>query len=246
MINYIKQKYGMFRKLNDFKNDFKKLKSQASNTTERFQMNYDEIYPCLWDKSINTDYDHHYLLHVAWAARKIAEIKPKKHVDISSSLNFCSTISAFVDVEFYDFRPAKIKNLSNLKCDQADLTKLHFDSCSINSLSCMHTVEHIGLGRYGDPLGYDSDLKSIEEMKRVVVSKGNILFVVPIGSPKIMFNAHRIYSYEQIITYFEGFMLKEFSLITDDKNGGELILNSSKTIADKQEYGCGCFWFIKD
>ena len=83
----------------------------------------------------------------------------------------------------------------------ADLTQLHFESESIESLSCLHTVEHIGLGRYGDPIDYDGDLKAIRELKRVVVKGGSILFVVPVGKPKIIFNAHRIYSYEQIINY---------------------------------------------
>jgi hypothetical protein len=106
----------------------------------------------------------------------------------------------------------------------------------------MHTVEHIGLGRYGDEMDPDGDLKAIKEIKRVLAIDGNLLFVVPIGKPKIMFNAHRIYSYDQIMQYFSDFELKKFSLITDD---GDFIQNSTKDTADEQKYGCGCFWFKK-
>jgi len=106
-------------------------------------------------------------------------------------------------------------DLDNLISKQANLTSLPFENNSIESLSCMHTVEHIGLGRYGDKLDPNGDLKAIKELKRVLSVNGNLLFVVPIGKPKIMFNAHRIYSYNQIINYFNELKLKEFSLVTD-------------------------------
>jgi hypothetical protein len=74
---------------------------------------------------------------------------------------------------------------------------------------------------------------------------GNLLFVVPIGKPRIQFNAHRIYSYEQIVNYFDGYTLKEFSLIPDTQQQGGLIRNASEEQSNMQQYGCGCFWFIK-
>jgi hypothetical protein len=107
----------------------------------------------------------------------------------------------------------------------------------------MHTIEHIGLTRYGDKLDNEGDLKAISELKRVVSENGNLLIVVPIGKPKIIFHAHRIYSYSQIISYFDGFSLKNFSLITDSN---DFINPSTELEANKQNYGCGCFWFVKN
>jgi len=109
----------------------------------------------------------------------------------------------------------------------------------------MHTLEHIGLGRYGDRIDYDGDLKAIGELKRVLAINGDLLIVVPTGKPKIAYNAHRIYAYEQIISYFEPLELIEFSLIPDDFSEVGLIKNASKEIADKQNWGCGCYWFKK-
>ena len=141
------------------------------------------------------------------------ETKPTKHIDISSSLYFSSIVSAFIPIDFYDYRPANI-NLSNLNSKKGDLLSLPFADNSIQSISCMHTVEHVGLGRYGDPIDPDGDLKAIKESKRVTAKNGSLLFVVPIGgTSKIEFNAHRIYSYNQVISYFEEFELREFSLI---------------------------------
>ena len=218
---------------------FDYLKFKKNNT--RFSVKISDLYPCIKDKTIKTGFNAHYFYHPVWAARKIREINPTKHIDVSSILYFSGMLSAFIPVDFYDYRPADI-NLSNLKSDHADLTKLPFEDNSFNSLSCMHTVEHIGLGRYGDRLDPDGDLKAISELKRILAKDGSLFFVVPVGKPKIEFNAHRIYSYEQITEYFRELQLKEFSLITDE---GNFIENADKGLVKEQKYGCGCFWFIK-
>jgi SAM-dependent methyltransferase len=181
---------------------------------------------------------------MAWAMRKLKEINPTKHIDIASYIYFVALASAYIPIEFYEYRTADIK-LSGLTPLQADLLKLPFENNSIMSLSCMHVIEHIGLGRYGDKIDYDGDLKAISEIKRVLAPGGSLLFVVPIGKPKLMFNAHRIYSYDQIIEYFDGFELKEFSLIPDGGSKVGLITNALIDIADKQNYGCGCFHLYK-
>jgi hypothetical protein len=209
----------------------------------RFCVESKDKLPCLHDKLTTTTFDKHYIYHTAWAARKLKQLMPKEHVDISSLTYFSTLVSAFIPIKFYDYRPADM-HLDNFSCEHVDVTNLPFEDNSINSLSCMHVVEHIGLGRYGDPLDVDGDLKAMGELKRVVADSGNLFFVVPVGKPKIMFNAHRIYGYEQIISYFNEFDLKEFTLIPDQSDDA-LIINATKEDSDKQNYACGCFWFQK-
>ncbi len=212
---------------------------------KRFRLSFLDRFPQLHDKTLFTPFDTHYVYHPAWAARIVKKINPQFHVDISSTLHFCTILSAFIPVKFYDYRPAEL-HLSNLTNEKADLTKLFFNNNSIQSISCMHTIEHIGLGRYGDQIDPEGDLKAINELKRVTAIGGTLLFVIPItGIPTIMFNAHRIYSYEQIIKYFEGFELKKFSLVPNTYKGINFIENATKEDANKQTYGCGCFWFVK-
>jgi SAM-dependent methyltransferase len=208
---------------------------------KRFSIKISDLYPQVKDKTIKTGFDCHYVYHTSWAVRKVKEINPKFHTDISSSLYFSGLLSAFIPVKFYDYRPADLK-LSNLESHPGDLTKLPFTDNSINSLSCMHTVEHIGLGRYGDEIDYNGDIKAISELKRVLSKNGSLLFVTPIGKPKIEFNAHRIYSYEMIMDLFNDLELVEFSLVTDS---GDFIENAHSDIVKSQKYGCGCFWFKK-
>ena len=213
-------------------------------TDDRFALRWRELYPCLDDKTATTDFDSHYVLHTAWAARILAESRPECHVDISSYIYFCSIVSAFIPVKYFEYRPAKLE-LSNLESSVADLKALPFASGTIRSLSCMHVVEHIGLGRYDDPLDPEGDLKAIAELKRVLAPGGELLFVVPIGKPCLRFNAHRIYSTEQILSYFAGLELKEFCLIPDEGTAGGLLRHASREMADMQGHGCGCFRFSK-
>jgi SAM-dependent methyltransferase len=209
---------------------------------KRFAVAVRDLYPCLSDKLTKTPFDQHYTYHPAWAARILAKTKPEYHVDFSSILSFGSIVSAFVPIKFYDYRPADLQ-LSNWESGFADLNNLPFDSNSQPSVSCMHTVEHIGLGRYGDPLDPKGDLTAIEELKRILKPGGDLLFVTPVGRPRIEFNAHRVYSYEQIINYFSPFTLQEFALIPD---AGGLIENAVPSLVKQQHYGCGCFWFKKN
>ncbi len=211
------------------------------NSGERFRLNWSDRYPCLEDKTSSTSFDAHYIYHPAWAARILSQTRPSLHIDISSTLHFCTMVSAFIPVEFYDYRLAKL-NLSGLESKRGDLTYLPFADNRVESLSCMHVVEHIGLGRYGDPLDPDGDLKAIAELIRVLFKGGSLLLVTPVGHPKIRFNAHRIYSYEQITTNFSGLRVEQFALV-DDKNN--FTINADPAYANEQSYGCGCWWFIK-
>ena len=123
--------------------------------------------------------------------------------------------------------------------------KLPFSDGSVPSVSCMHVVEHVGLGRYGDPLDPDGDLKAMAELKRIVAPGGQLLFVTPMGKPRIQYNAHRIYSYAQIANAFAPLRVAEFSLVPDDPTLG-LIENASPDLVAQQEYACGCFRFVRE
>lgn len=215
--------------------------TQGSN---RFSTKLTDVYPCIKDKTLTTGFDRHYVYHTSWAARVVQEINPSFHIDISSSLYFAGILSAFIPVHFYDYRPAKLI-LSNLQSKEGNLHSLPFPDASVQSISCMHTIEHIGLGRYGDPMDGNGDLKAIKELKRVVASKGNLIIVVPVGKSKIEFNAHRIYSYQQLVSSVidNDFELKEFTFIPETDAEGPLIRNAAPALVEKATYACGCFWF---
>ncbi len=202
-----------------------------------------ELYPVLDESEIDVTYNHVYLLHCGWAARILAGAKPASHVDIGSCSYFVGIASAFLNLAAFDLHPMTMP-LSGLKTGVANLTELPFPNNSVKSLSCMHAMEHVGLGRYYDKIDPDGDLKSSRELKRVLAPGGNLLIVLPVGIPKIVFNAHRIYSYEHVLGMFSGLHLKEFSFIPME-HPQRLILNADPKIAENVEEGAGCFWFTK-
>lgn len=215
---------------------------EMAGSPARLPLRWGDRLPCTDDRTASTAFDRHYVYHLAWAARVLARTRPSSHVDIGSSLHFCTIVSAFLPVRFFDYRSAELP-LENLSSDAADLCALPFGDRSIPSLSCMHVVEHVGLGRYGDPLDPDGDLKAIRELRRVLAPQGTLLFVVPVGRPRIQFNAHRIYDHRQIPEYFPDLVLEEFALIPDDPRDGALVVDPPPGLADRQSYGCGCFLF---
>lgn len=229
--------------LDKYKSQLSEFVSVSSRLRPEFSAYYS--YPCLEDDTKQTAFDSHYIYHVAWAIRKMLTATPRSHVDVGSSLNFCATASAIVPTTFIDIRPAQL-HLKNLAVQARDLTDdTSWNDGEFESLSCMHVVEHIGLGRYGDTLDVIADLKAINNLIRALKSKGQLLFAVPVGKPEIYFNAHRVYSSKWIVDYFSRYCtLSEFYFIPAQSNVQPL-LNCSTEYADQFTYGCGCFHFIK-
>jgi len=233
-------------KLEQVRGQLNAFKLLEKSSLMRFQIIDDKNFFIFNEDTSQTFFDRHYIYHTAWAFRKILEINPEKLSDFSSSLYFIGMISSLVKTDFYDIRPP-ILELSNLDSFSEDLTQLSLPSYSLECVSCMHVVEHIGLGRYGDKLDYDGDLKAIKELKRIIKIGGHLLFVIPIGAKSIIcFNSHRIYSANQIISSFsDQFELLEFTLITETHGQGNLIRFPSEQDLKNQNYGCGCFHFKK-
>lgn len=249
MVNYFKniliiRLIYKFKKWLQNKNQLKKFKIDFNTfinngTGRNFVIDWKDCLPKLHDNSKYTSFDSHYIYHPAWAARVIKEIAPRRHVDFSSSLHFCTLISAFVPTVFYDYRPAFL-NLSSLECKSGNLTNLALSDNSIECLSCLHTIEHIGLGRYGDELDPNGDLKAIVELQRV--ASDHILIVVPVGESRIYFNAHRVYDPKEFCDLFDKCKLIQFSFVDDF---GEFVMPAKIEDVVNQKYACGCFYFRK-
>lgn len=198
-------------------------------------------YPCLHDKTEKHSIDSHYFYQDIWCFKKIFNSKVQTHVDVGSKHDFVGFLTSIVNVTFVDIRPLDV-NLKNLKSKKGTILALPFENDSLSSLSCLHVAEHIGLGRYGDPLDPLGTQKATKELARVLAPKGNLFFSLPVGKPRLCFNAHRIHSPQKIMEYFDGLKLLEFSGIDDEgKFHEKLDISELKNCY----YGCGLFWFTK-
>lgn len=197
--------------------------------------------PCLDDATRTTGIDAHYVYHTAWAARRLLANPVAEHVDIGSDHRFTTIASAFQPMRFLDYRPCEVR-LPGLSCGPANLLALEIPDASLDSLSCMHVVEHIGLGRYGDPIDAAGADTAMAALERVLAPGGLLYFVVPVGEPCVVFNAHRVFRASDVVRRFGTLELLEFSLVGDD---GRFVEHVAVTAADGQRYACGCFLFRK-
>lgn len=194
-----------------FTNDLIKYQHTYSHTDEKkYEFNMVNLFPCYWDKTVNTPVEPTYFYQDTWAAGEIFKYKPSYHVDVGSSATTVGIISNFVPTTMIDIRPLLV-TLKNLTFQKGSISKLPFEDCSIESLSSLCVVEHIGLGRYGDEIDPFGSEKAISELKRVLTREGRLLLSVPVDAEnKIYFNAHRAFTKDYILKLFS-----EFELIED-------------------------------
>lgn len=202
-----------------------------------------DTYPCLFDKTPKSSVDSHYFYQDIWAFKKIKKHQPEKHVDVGSNVVLVGFLTGITKVSFVDIRPLEVSNITNLESIKGSILEMPFEDNSIASLSCLHVAEHIGLGRYGDPIDPKGTEKAARELSRTLAKGGNLYFSLPIGKPRLCFNAHRIHSPEQILSYFPDLKLLEFAVSGDDK---VFIEKADWQKYKDQKYACGMFWFTKE
>jgi len=172
-----------------------------------------------------------------WAAHKIFTNKPTHHIDIGSSIKTIGIISQFVPTTFVDIRPIDI-SLPNLFFKEGSILNLPFKDNSLESLSCLCVIEHIGLGRYGDTVDPWGSEKSINELIRVVKPGGHLYISVPVDEiNKVFYNAHRAFTREYVINLFSQMILVEESYIYGKKLYSDFDKNKG--------FGTALYYFIK-
>ncbi len=119
-----------------------------------------------------------------------------------------------------------------------------------DSLSCLHALEHFGLGRYGDNLDVYGYRAGLANMVKILKSRGKFYLSTPIGSEKVVFNSHRVFNPKEILSILEnaGLSLVEFSWfdIQDKKLMTSLNFNDDIHVLSEQDYSLGIFTFIKN
>ncbi|MHB8512039.1 MAG: DUF268 domain-containing protein [Actinomycetota bacterium] len=69
------------------------------------------------------------------------------------------------------------------------------------------SFEHDGLGRYGDPIDPDADLKAMEKMRGIVRQGGLLFLAVPVGRDAVVWNSNRIYGEARLPKLLKGWNL---------------------------------------
>ena len=192
-------------------------------------------------------YKGHYFHQDLLVSRFIYENKPKRHIDIASRIDgFVAHVASFREIEVIDIRPLPKSVHNNIKFRQADLINSQ-NLGKTDSISCLHAIEHFGLGRYSDPIDVDGHNKGIANLVNLVSERGKLYISFPIGKvDEVHFNAHRIFKVDTIFKHpsIKKFMrLVRFDYVDDN---GELHLNINiDDIKEDLSFGCGIYTFEK-
>ena len=214
------------------------------NKLPNFTIKYKDLYYKSFDRfSPAGSVPVHYFLQDIWVAKYIYEKKIHHIIDVGSRLDgYISHLLSYCKVEFIDIRPMEM-NVENLLFINGNITSLPYADGSIQCLSSLHVIEHIGLGRYGDPVDPEGHIKAALELNRVIAPGGTLILSTVVGRERLCFDGHRIFDPETIRNVFYGINLVKFCLIDD--RGLSVIENATFDDARKCDYGCGIFIFYK-
>lgn len=218
----------------------------------RFRATYNgelRLKPCLHDYhdeggSTRNEYFWQDLL----IAQKIFSRNPRRHVDIGSRIDgFVAHVASFRTIELLDIRPVSSK-IPGVIFTQADLMSPRSDMESYcDSLSCLHALEHFGLGRYGDALDINGAELGIQNMSRMLEPGGVLYLSTPIGRSRVEFNANWVFDPRRIVESATKSGLRLDSLEVFAGGAVKLIEDASSSMVElsKSDYSLGMFVFVK-
>lgn len=211
----------------------------------------DGVFPILSERSQSAgSASGHYFHQDLLVANFIHKEKPQRHLDVGSRIDgFVAHVAAFMPVDVLDVRPLPPTGHTNIQFVQADLMGEIDPSWTeqYDSISCLHAIEHFGLGRYGDNLDPQGHIKGFQNLLKLLKPGGKLYISFPIAIETVIeFNAHRKFHPLAILNWPTNgnlIHLKRFDYVDDV---GNLHKDASLlTQSLKLNYGCGIYTFEK-
>src|SRR5262249_39183594 len=194
------------------------------------------LYPCLEDRVSKQSAHGIYFYQDCWAARQVFRESPPWLVDIGSTALFVGIVSQYRPCVSVDIRPIDCR-LDGLRCVSASVLELPFKKDEVPCLTTMCVLEHIGLGRYGDPMTPTGTSDAAREIARVVAPGGVVVFSVPVGPSEVLeFNANRRLMYSQALSLFPSWHLVDSCVLSPEP----VPFVSDSALAEVRD-PCACF-----
>lgn len=191
----------------------------------------------------------HYFHQDLLVASLIHQNNPQRHIDIGSRVDgFVAHVASFRKIEVIDVRDLSDTGHENISFIKANLMdEANAQEGIADSISCLHALEHFGLGRYGDPLDPAGHLKGFRNIVRMLKPSGTLHISFPIGKGnEVHFNAHRVFDPLEIfnwITPADQLSLLRFDYV-DDRGDLHKQVDLQSDRPDVS-YGCGIYTFKK-
>jgi hypothetical protein len=191
----------------------------------------------------------HYYHQDLLVAQHIFLANPSKHLDIGSRIDgFVAHVATFRKIEIMDIRNLKQSVHTNIQFIQRDLMvneNKYYET--YDSISCLHAIEHFGLGRYGDSIDPFGHIKGFNNMLKMLKKNGTLYISFPIGkSNEVHFNSQRVFDPDDIFLWANKEL--KINLLRFDFVDDEGFLHKNTKIEDIKNnvlYGCGIYTFKK-
>lgn len=187
----------------------------------------------------------HYFHQDLYVAQQIHAAAPAEHLDVGSRIDgFVAHVASFRDIDVLDIRPLEVKAHPNIRFVQADLMQPQPQLLgAYPSVSCLHALEHFGLGRYSDPIDAQGHRRGFDAISALVAPGGTLYLGVPVGRSRVEFNAHRVFApHEPLDWAGDRLTLRCFAFVDD---AGDLHRDAAVADATGCAYGCGLYTFEK-
>ena len=212
--------------------------------------NVQKVEPILFEKAATAGAaSGHYFHQDLLIAKLIHDHSPQTHIDIGSRIDgFVAHVAAFRKIEVLDIRPMESVGHPNIQFRTADLMKLDPKLIeSSDSISCLHAIEHFGLGRYGDEIDPKGHISGFQNLVAMLKPSGRLYISFPIATQSsVVFNKHRIFSPYDIFSWPTPdctLKLLRFDYVDDAGNLHQHV-NLNQEVIEAQ-YACGIYTFEK-
>ncbi|MBD5489848.1 MAG: DUF268 domain-containing protein [Lachnospiraceae bacterium] len=220
---------------------------KALNQRKNFDIQDEYMWPIISDKHALNGAMGNYFWQDLWAAKKVINSGVREHYDIGSRVDgFIShCLAAGIKVNVIDIRPfsAQVDNLLTIIDDATTLSQ--FADNSILSMSALCSLEHFGLGRYGDPIDPEACFKCFDNIQKKLKKDGRLYLSLPIGKERVEFNAHRIFYASTVLECFRTLKLQEFSCAFEGRIEYNVEIHKYDNDLHNGEYRYGLFYFMK-
>lgn len=217
----------------------------------RFGKDEIRLMPCLHDWRVQSgESSSEYFWQDLLVAQLINRATPSRHIDIGSRIDgFVTHVASYREIEVLDVRPlsAGIPNVVFRQLDFSAPLPNEYERCC-DSVSCLHTLEHFGLGRYGDPIDPDAWRAGITNLSSLLEQNGRLYLSTPVGLPRVEFNAHRVFDVRILLGAAKDERLRIERLFLVDCHGFNEVRPEQKTLNEitLTEYQLILVEFIKE
>lgn len=162
------------------------------------------------------------------AGRLVLDVGPMEGFYLSMDAHHKGYAVTAVGLE--DIRPP----VSDIRYIRHDILGVEFD-VGFDYILNVSTVEHIGLGRYGDPIDADGDLKTMAQLRKWMRPDGDgvMILTIPVGVDAVVGYYHRVYGPNRLPRLLENYaVLRERYWVKADNDSQWLSCSKERALAE--------------